>query len=54
MTDDSSRMAASPTKADIEKQISGIQNNPHMPQQAKDMAIGQIRARSAGLGAPVK
>lgn len=43
-----------PTKADIEKQIADIQNNTHMPEQAKAAAIGQIRARSQGFGAPVR
>lgn len=29
-----------------EEQIAEIQNNPHMPEQAKAIAIGQIRAHS--------
>jgi outer membrane murein-binding lipoprotein Lpp len=30
---------------DPQKEIDRIQNDPNMPQKAKDMAIGQIKAR---------
>jgi hypothetical protein len=35
-----------PTQADIEKRITDIQNDPHMPAIAKEIAIGQIRAHT--------
>ena len=38
-----------------EQMIRAIQQNPHMPDRAKEIAIGQIRARmgsQAGLGVP--
>lgn len=41
------------TKADIEKQIGDIQNNPHMPPQAKAIAINQIRSHAAGMSQPM-
>ena len=53
-TEGTPKYAEPPTKADVDKQISDIQNNPNMPQQAKDIAIGQIKARSQGFGAPTK
>jgi len=34
----------------MDKQIKDIQDNPNMPQNAKDMAISQIKAHS-GMGA---
>ncbi len=40
-------------QAQMEKQIKEIQDNTHMPQRAKDMAIGQLRAHSAGASANV-
>jgi hypothetical protein len=54
LTDDSVKYSKPPTKAALEKQIAEIQKDPHMPDQAKAIAIGQIRARSQGLGAPTK
>lgn len=45
-------ITAPPTKADIDKRVADIQNNPNMPAQAKAMAIGQIQAHSAGQTAP--
>jgi len=39
--------------ADIEKQIADIQNNPHMPPQAKAIAINQIRSHGAGMSQPL-
>ena len=41
------QLAVPPSKADIEKQIAEIQNNPHMPDVAKAAAIGQINSRAA-------
>ncbi|MGC8668239.1 MAG: hypothetical protein ACP5VE_09015 [Chthonomonadales bacterium] len=41
------------TAADIEKQIADIQNNPHMPPQAKAIAINQIRSHAAGMSQPL-
>ncbi len=35
-----------------EKQIENIQNDTHMPQQAKDAAIAAIKAHSGGADAP--
>lgn len=54
VTEGSPKYTNPPTKADIEKQIADIQNDPHMPDQAKAIAIGQLRSRSQGVGAPVK
>ncbi len=44
------KLVPAPTAADVQKQITAIQNDPHMPDQAKAAAIGQIRAHM-GQGA---
>lgn len=36
------------SQAEVERQIRGIQANPHMPERAKSIAIGQIRAHAGG------
>jgi hypothetical protein len=36
------------TAQDVEKKVLEIQNDPHMPPQAKAIAIGQLRAHSRG------
>lgn len=33
------------TQADVQKRITQIENDPHMPQFAKDAAIGQLKSR---------
>lgn len=43
-----------PTAVEVQKQITTIQNDPHMPEQAKAIAIGQLKAHSGGQGAPVQ
>lgn len=53
MSSTQSAVKAPPTKAEIEKQIAEIQNNEHMPAQAKAIAIGQLRAHTGGGGGPV-
>ena len=35
-----------------DKQIEAIQNDTHMPQQAKDAAIGAIKSHDGGADAP--
>ena len=40
-----------PTRADIAKQITDIQNDPHMPAQAKAIAIGELKAHMEGTQA---
>lgn len=42
---DLGKVDAPPPK--VEDSIANIESNPHMPQQAKDAAIGQLKAREA-------
>jgi hypothetical protein len=37
-----------PTRAEIEQQIAKIEKDPHMPPQAKGIAIGMLRAHMPG------
>jgi hypothetical protein len=37
-----------PSEESIQKRITQIQNDPHMPQFAKDAAIGQLKAHMQG------
>jgi hypothetical protein len=45
------KMSAAESQAAMEQRIKDIENNPKMPQQAKDIAIASIR-NSSKMGPP--